>query len=314
METWRLASHSGPSPLEAALSAFLLDREARRCTSKTLEHDAYTVGGFVRYLQAQGVPDPQAIEPHDIRAYLVSLQHRGLKDTTQHAHARGIKTWLRWLVREGDLAVSPMERVAMPRLEHRIPAPFTPQEVHALLAACRRHLKLGARNYAIVLTLLDTGLRASEFCSLRVGDVDLRSGLAMVMGKGRKQRQVRVGAKARGAIVRMLGWHQDTTAGTALWMGYDVNGHPRGALTTSGIQSVLRRLGQKAGVMPCSPHRFRRTFALWMLRDGCDLHTLRLMMGHSTLAVLQRYLALAGEDIERAHKLHSPADRLLEGG
>jgi site-specific recombinase XerD len=112
----------------------------------------------------------------------------------------------------------------------------------------------------------------------------------------------------------MLGWHQDTTAGTALWMGYDVNGRPRGALTTSGIQSVLRRLGQKAGVMPCSPHRFRRTFALWMLRDGCDLHTLRLMMGHSTLAVLQRYLALAGEDIERAHKLHSPADRLLEGG
>jgi integrase/recombinase XerD len=66
-----------------------------------------------------------------------------------------------------------------------------------------------------------------------------------------------------------------------------------------------------AGVEPCAPHRFRRTFALWCLRDGMDLHSLRMLMGHSTLAVLQRYLALAGEDLERVHKQHSPADRLL---
>ena len=59
------------------------------------------------------------------------------------------------------------------------------------------------------------------------------------------------------------------------------------------------------------PHKFRRTFALWCLRDGMDLHSLRLLMGHSSLGVLQRYLALAGEDIERAHRLHSPVDNLL---
>ena len=62
---------------------------------------------------------------------------------------------------------------------------------------------------------------------------------------------------------------------------------------------------------PCAPHRFRRTFTLWCLRDGMDLHSLRMLMGHSSLAVLQRYLALAGEDVERAHKAHSPADKLL---
>lgn len=316
MDAGRLALHPTATPLEAALTAFLLDREARRCTPKTLEHYLYTVGGFVAFLAAQSVTTPQAITPHDVRAYLVSLQARGLKDTTQHAHARGIKAWLRWLVAEGDLDANPMDRVAMPRLERRIPPPFTPEDVRRLLAACDRHTARGARDYALVLTLLDSGLRSAECCALRVGDVNLRTGLALVMGKGRKQRQVRVGAKARGAIVRMLGWREDATGdgrGAApMWMGYDVNRRPRGALTTSGLQSVLRRLGQKAGVMPCSPHRFRRTFALWMLRDGCDLHTLRMMMGHSNLAVLQRYLALSGEDIERAHKLHSPADKLLE--
>ena len=81
-----------------------------------------------------------------------------------------------------------------------------------------------------------------------------------------------------------------------------------------GLQTVLVRLGKRAGVKPCAPHRFRRTFALWCLRDGMDLHSLRLLMGHASLDILQRYLALAGEDVERAHRAHSPADILLQRG
>jgi integrase/recombinase XerD len=76
---------------------------------------------------------------------------------------------------------------------------------------------------------------------------------------------------------------------------------------------MLYGLGKGTGVQPCSPHRSRRLFALWCLRDGMDLHSLRVIMGHSDLSVLQRYLALAGEDIERAHKAHSPVDKLLNG-
>jgi len=125
---------------------------------------------------------------------------------------------------------------------------------------------------------------------------------------------VRVGAKARGAIIRMMGYRPQAKAGDALWPAFDAQGRERGALTLSGLQTALRRLGARAGVVPSGPHRFRRTFALWCLRDGMDLHSLRLLMGHSDLTVLQRYLALAGEDVERAHAAHSPADRLLEGG
>jgi site-specific recombinase XerD len=73
---------------------------------------------------------------------------------------------------------------------------------------------------------------------------------------------------------------------------------------------VFRNLGEKAGVMLCHPHRFRRTFTLWCLRDGMQLHSPRLLMGHGYVAVLQRYLALAEENTERAHKLHSPVDNL----
>lgn len=316
MERLTLRPQPVVSPLHAAFDAFLLSREAMRCTPKTLQHYCYTVGGFVAYLDSQGIRDARDITPGHIRAYLVALQRRGTKDTTQHAHARGIKTWCRWLVAEGDLVVNPMQRVAMPRLDKRVPPPFSPDDVKSLLDACDRHTPRGSRDYALVLTLLDTGLRASEVIGLRVGDIDPRSGLCTIMGKGRKVRQVRAGAKARAAIVRMLGYRRDVvpnaaTNGAPLWVGYDVQGREKGALTPYGLQAVLRRLGARAGVSPCSPHRFRRTFALWCLRDGMDLHSLRLLMGHSDLAVLQRYLALAGEDIERAHAAHSPADRLL---
>jgi integrase/recombinase XerC len=284
-----------------------------RCTRKTLIHYRYTCGNFARYLAEHGVDSPAAITPLLVRAYLVDIQKRGLKDTTQHAHARGIKTWLRWLELEGDLAQNPMARVAMPRLEQRIPAPFSTQDVYALLSGCDRHTPRGSRNYALVLALLDTGLRASELIGLQVGAVDMRSGLCLVMGKGRKMRQIRVGARARQAIVRMLAQRNEAAPGAPLWVSYDGHGTETGqSLTQNGLQTMLYRLGRDVDVTPCSPHRFRRTFALWCLRDGMDLHSLRMLMGHATLDVLQRYLALAGEDIERAHKAHSPADRLLE--
>ena len=298
------------SPLRAAFEAFLLSREAMRCTPKTLEYYRYTVGGFVATLESQGIRDVDAITPGHIRAYLVALQRRGAKDTTQHAHARGVKTWLRWLVAEGDLSADPMQRVAMPRLERRMPPPFTLDDVKALLAACNRRTPKGSRDYAIVLVLVDTGLRAAELVSLKVGAIDARSGLCAVMGKGRKAREVRVGARARAAIIRMMGYRPSAKAGDALWPAFDPQGREQGALTVSGLQTTLRRLGAKASVHPSGPHRFRRTFALWCLRDGMDLHSLRLLMGHSDLTVLQRYLALAGEDVERAHAAHSPADRL----
>jgi integrase/recombinase XerC len=261
-----------PSPLRASLSAFLLDRQASRCTSKTLEHYQYTCGSFVEWLGVQGILDVGQITAHHIRAYLVRLQQRGLKDTTQHAHARGIKAWLNWLVREGDLDESPMRKVAMPRLEKRVPAPFKADDVKKLLACCDRKTPIGARNYSMVLSLLDTGLRAAEFVSLRIGGLDMRSGLATILGKGRKQRQVRVGSKARAAIVRMMGFRQRVADGEPLWIAYDVNRNESGALSIHGLQTMLHRLGRKVAVMPCSPHRFRRTFALWCLRDGMDLH------------------------------------------
>ncbi len=98
-----------------------------------------------------------------------------------------------------------------------------------------------------------------------------------------------------------------------LWIAYDIQGREDGRLSVHGLQTMIRRTARKAGVENCGPHRFRRTFAVWCLRDGMDLRSLQMLMGHSSLAVLQRYLSLDTADLERAHAMHSPVDKGLVG-
>lgn len=257
------------------------------------------MGSFVAWLQEQEVKCPTDITPRHIWVHLVGLQRRGLRDTTQHAHTRGIRTWLNWLLQEEVLEVSPMRKVSMPKLDRRMQPRFTSEEVKALLALSDSSPR-GLRHRAIILGLLDSGLGASEFVSLKVDDVDMRTGLMTVVRKGNEHRRVRFGVKTRKGILKYLAGGKQGSE--ALWRAQ------RGPLTLRGLESICKRLGEKAGVK-CHPHRFRRTFALCCLGDGLD--SLRLLMGHSALAVLQRYLALAVEDIESAQKPHSPVDNPL---
>jgi site-specific recombinase XerD len=150
---------------------FLLAQEAARHTSRTIETYRETLTRFLDWLGERDITTPEAITPHLIREFLVHLERRGLQSATVHKHARGIKTFCNFLVREDLLDVSPMAKVDMPKLEKKIHPPFTVDEVERLLDACGKDVQ-GLRDKAMVLVLLDTGLRASKFASMNVGDVD----------------------------------------------------------------------------------------------------------------------------------------------
>jgi site-specific recombinase XerD len=228
----------------------LLDREAARSTPKTLTHHTYTLGSFVSWLQEQGVNCPSYTTARHIRTYLVCLQRRGLKGTTQHTHARGIKTWLGWFVDEGKLGESLKTRMSMPRLEKRMQPPFSPKDIKPLLAACNTKTRKDLRDRAMTLALPKSGLRASDFVGLRVNSVIMRLEVVTVLGKGHRQRTVRIGAKTRQAILRYLARRREATRDSPLWIAYRTDGEERGPLTLRGSQTVFRNLGEKAGVMP----------------------------------------------------------------
>ncbi len=138
---------------------------------------------------------------------------------------------------------------------------------------------------------------------------DLRpDGTLKVMGKGAKERIVPVGGTARTAIVRYMGQRGAGAPDEPLFLGR------RGALDWRGMQQVLKRLKGRAGITGrCSPHSLRHTFARSYLVNGGDVFSLQRILGHTTLDMVKRYVALADVDLVARHRVASPADRLMGG-
>ena len=242
----RLVETSPESPLERCLAMFLLDQEARQHTPRTIESYRYSLTPFLEHLSDHGITDPEGITADTIRRFFVRLKQKGLADNTVHRHARAVRTFMNFLEREGLIDDNPMRKVAMPKLEKKVLPPFSREEVEALLAACSKDL-WGLRDKAMILSLLDTGLRASEFVALNVGDVDGKDGMIKVRGKGKKERYVRLGAQARKAVTRYLMERGETRPDDPLWVGR------RGRLTRGGLYQALKRLGRLAGWKTLDP-------------------------------------------------------------
>jgi integrase/recombinase XerD len=173
-----------------------------------------------------------------------------------------------------------------------------------MLATCERHTFAGDRDRAILLCLLDTGCRASEFVALDVGDVNMSTGAVIIRkGKGGKFRTAFMGASTRREVLRYLRHRAD--AGGPLWVTM------AGArLTYAGLRQVVRPRAVAAGVLVPSLHSFRQAFALACLRGGMDVYSLQKLMGHADLSVLRRYLAQTEADLQAAHQRAGPVDNL----
>ena len=191
----------------------------------------------------------------------------------------------------------------MPRMSKEILPAFSPEDVRSILGACHT-----TRDTAIVLCLLDSGCRASEFMALNVGVVDTKTGAVTIrQGKGKKDRVVFLGTKARRALWRSTRERPEAGPNDPLWVS-DTNGE---RLTTWGLGLLLRRLGKRAGVENCHAHTFRRSFALWSLRAKMDIFSLQRLMGHADLSVLRKYLDQVKEDLQEALRQRGAVDSML---
>ncbi len=288
--------------LKRALESFLLDAEARQLSPMTRRYYRQQLEPFLHHLQEQSVVNVEELTADHIRSYLVVLQDRGLKANTVHAAARAVRAFCNFLVMEELIKISPMRKVRMPRLPKEIPPAFEQEDVRRLVGVCST-----TRDEAIVLFLVDSGCRASEFVALNVGDVDVRSGEVMIRrGKGGKDRITYVGLRTRKMLLRYYRERPEPEDDEPLWLSFNTGQR----LTDSGLRILLRRLGEAANVQHCHPHTFRRSFALWSLRSGMNIYALQRIMGHSDLQVLKRYLALTDDDLMQAHRQHGAVDNL----
>ncbi|BCW96986.1 MAG: tyrosine-type recombinase/integrase [Fimbriimonadales bacterium] len=303
MKATRLSLFVSSSEIREAFTLWLESLQARAIAPRTLENYRESVSGFVDFLE-QHAPTLDAVQPHHIRKWLIHRQQAGVSPHTLRNAYRLPRMFWRWCLREELTTNDPFLKVEKPRVPATVKPALSPEEVEAILKACDGKHWLHLRDKALVLILLDTGLRIHEAHSLTVADASRES--LLIRGKGGKQRVVFLSYQVRLALRRYLNaCPYPLTDESPLWWGR------HGALTLMGLKSVVRDIGERAGLKKrLGPHAFRRTFATWSLRNGIDLEQLRLLMGHSDYTVLRQYLALVEADLQHAHQQHSPLTNL----
>lgn len=199
-----------------------------------------------------------------------------------------------------------MKNISCPKVGTDQPDPFTQKEVKSILQATKGERLSQIRNYAIILTLLDTGIRVSELCLLSMCDYSPKTGrIEIRFGKGNKKRFVHLGATTRKALWKYLTKREQDSASPLF---AKLQGKQ---LTARNLEKLLERIGAKAQVQNVYPHRFRHTFAIEYIRNGGDIFTLQMLLGHSSLEMVRRYAKIATIDTERVHKRAGPVDNWL---
>ncbi len=287
--------------------AFIYDRQAQNLADGTIRFYETKMKLFIGFLDSLGICKITDLTPQTIRSYLVYLEEKGHNPGGIHAAYRTVKTFLNWWEAEAEPQNwrNPIKKIRAPKVPVEILEPVKPNEALKLLSVCDTKTFLGLRDCAIILTLMDTGVRASELVSMTRKDIDLSKGKIVIRkGKGNKFRIVFISEKTQQVIKRYL--EERTDFKSFLWIT-----NKGTQLTYSGLRQIIRRRSKDADINPPSLHSFRRYFALQMLRNGVDIFSLQKLMGHADIQILRRYLQQTEEDIRSAHRLGGPVNDLL---
>lgn len=248
------------------------------------------------------------VEPAIIRAFLSFLFKKKVRRTSISRKMATLRSFFRYLVREGQMEVNPAESVQSPKVEKYLPVYLPVDEVFDLMRAPFADGWTGQRDRAALEMLYSSGLRAGELVELNIADVDFGAGLVKVRGKGKKERLIPAGAQALDAVRRYLEKRkeerkppEETAGSSPLFI------NRRGSrLTTRTIERLVDRYVILSGVKrKIGPHALRHSFATHLLDAGADLRTIQEMLGHESLSTTQKYTTLSisrlMEVYDRAH-------------
>ncbi len=306
---------------DEALVLFLDSIEhERRLSPRTVIAYRHDLEDFLRFLREGGRSTaPDAIEAHDLRAYLAEL-HPRTGPRTRARRLAAIRSFYRFLLRRRRVKKNVGELVASPKLPSPLPRALNVDEVFRLLEAPGRPGPRALRDQAMLEMLYGAGLRASELVSLNLESIDFARKVVRVVGKGQKERIVPFGGKALAALEAYLLVRSDLLGPRSGADGQRAENavflNARGGRLS--VRGLAKRLGARLEEAPIerrvTPHVLRHSFATHLLDGGADLRSIQAMLGHSSLGTTQRYTSVSVEHLRDVYQSAHPLGDDPEGG
>jgi integrase/recombinase XerC len=255
-----------------------------------------------------GDGDLAAVDHQMLRQFIAHLLKLEIKKTSIARKLSAIRTFFKYLNREGILASNPARLVSTPRREKRLPSVLTVDDTLRLMGAPgtgREDDAAVLRDRAVLETLYSTGIRASELIGINRDDINHHDRLVLIRGKGRKERVVPIGHTALDAINGYLSRETTVSVNAAVFTG------PSGKrLTARTVQRILENYRKKLGLQQkASPHTLRHSFATHLLESGADLRSIQELLGHASLSTTQRYTHLNLDSLMETYDKAHPRAR-----
>lgn len=288
---------------QAVVREFLEEQAYKGNSPRTV---AFYEENLRRFVAGTGIVELAEFNASLVRTWLAS--YSGLSRSSVRTYDRALRVFSNWLYRQGYLEDSPVGKLPRPKVPRTEITVFTLDDIRRMLdqaAAMRNPL----RDKALVILLLDTGIRIGEVCNLSLVDINWMEGSVRVDGKT-GERVVPFGRKAKSALKAYVERERRQASPSVQRVFLSNRGTPLAAKYATGL---MRRLACTAGTKASKkgPHTFRHTFAVEFIRAGGDAFSLQRLLGHTTLDMTRRYVHLADSDLRSAHRKFGPGDRLL---
>jgi integrase/recombinase XerC len=282
----------------------------REYSPHTIESYEGDIDHFFAYIDKEGVLFDK-VDRLLIRDYLSTELGRGVGARSCQRRLSALRRFYAYLKTQGYVAVNPFKMVQAPKKPVRYPKALTIEEVEALFSAnAKRGDLLAARDQAILELLYASGMRASELVSVKYQQIDFRSRMIRVFGKGKKERLVPFSKTAAVAMLdywkslrpRLLAKHKTGDPSDVFFL------NDRGSkLTVRGLEFILNAVEAKTGIhLGLHPHELRHTFATHLLENGADLRLIQELLGHASLNTTQVYTHVSSQSMKNQYETYFP--------
>ncbi len=299
--------------IERFINYLQFERNASPHTLRSYRSDLDQFHDFLKRARPEPPPSIESVDTLQIREFLVFLYERERKKSSAARKLAALRSFFKFLCREGLLAENPASVISTPKKPKLLPRIMTEEETNQFLDQVARESESGdlalARDRAILELLYASGLRVSELAGLDLRSINLADGSLVARGKGRKERMVPFGSKAKIALSNYLPHRekilrQAKASSPALFLNL------RGKrLTTRSVHRIVKNYVRSFGPnVRVSPHSLRHAFASHLLAEGADLRAIQEMLGHASLSTTQKYTQVSIEKlIEVYDKTHPKA-------